>query len=95
MTKGMSMKLTVLYEKDGRIVSLSRQSMRTGADDSGIPPLRSGVEPAKGQRVAVIELDPAWCDRPLRDIHEQCTVVQNVRGPRLKEGAKRQDRQKR
>lgn len=69
------MKLVVLYEEDGRIVSLSRVATRTQRDERGIPPLRSGAEPGEGQRMAIVDVDPAWGDRPLAEIHQQFVVV--------------------
>jgi hypothetical protein len=67
-------KITVLYRDDGRIVSLAKTLMTT-RDDSGVPALRMGVEPGKGQRVATIDLDQEWQHRSLDEIHEQCVVV--------------------
>jgi hypothetical protein len=82
-------KVKVLYGADGRIVSLSRLEQAHAAD-AAIPALRSGVEPAEGQRVAIIELDPAWHGRRLSDIHQRCTVIHDVHGARLKEHVERQ-----
>lgn len=66
--------LTVLYRDDGRIVSLSRvAAQRAGGD--GVPMMRSGVEPGEGQKIAVVEMDRAWRDRPLADIHRHFVVV--------------------
>jgi len=67
-------KLIVLYRQDGRIVALSRVPQTT-RDDAGIPTPRSGVEPGEGQRVAIVELEPAWQDRPLATIHKRFSVV--------------------
>jgi hypothetical protein len=86
----MPVKLKVLYGEDGRIVSLSRLGKQTGPDDATIPALRSGVEPAEGQRVAIVELDPAWHGRRLREIHQRFSIVHDVHGARLKEHAERQ-----
>ncbi len=77
------MKLTVLYRDDGRIVSLSPVGSQTQRDDRGIPPLRSGVAPGKGQRAAIVAVDPAWRDRPLAEIHEHFGVVQDGHEVRL------------
>lgn len=68
------MKLIVLYRDDGRIVALSR-APQSARDDAGIPTPRSGVEPGEGQRVAIVELEAAWKDRPLATIHQRCIVV--------------------
>lgn len=77
------MKLTVLYREDGRIVSLSRVGAPTQRDDKGIPPLRSGVAPGNGQRSAIVEVDSAWRDRPLTEIHQHFVVVQDGHEVRL------------
>jgi hypothetical protein len=69
-------KLIVLYREDGRIVALSQVPQATSAD-TGIPTPRSGVKPGDGQRVAIVELEPAWQDRPLESIHQYCTIVQD------------------
>ena len=84
------MKLIVLYGDEGRIVSLSRLGKHTDVDDATIPLLRSGVEPAEGQRVAIVELDPAWHGCRLGDIHQRFKVVHDVHGARLKEHTERQ-----
>ena len=72
--KGTPVKLTVLYREDGRIVSVSRVAADQDNDD-GVPMMRSGVEPGKGQKVAVVEIDRAWHDRPLADIHQHFVVA--------------------
>ena len=72
--KGTTVKLTVLYRDDGRIVSVSRAAAHQIHDD-GVPMTRSGVEPGKGQKVAVVEIDRAWHDRPLADIHQHFVVA--------------------
>jgi hypothetical protein len=78
------MQLTVLYrEEDGRIVSLSRVASPTSRDHRGIPPLRSGVAPGRGQRSAIIAVDPAWRDRPLAEILQHFVVVHDGREVRL------------
>jgi hypothetical protein len=78
------MKLIVLYRDDGRIVSLSRVAARTRTHDRGVPPLRSGVAPGDGQRSAIVEIDDAWNDRPLAEIHEHFTVVRDGDEVRLR-----------
>lgn len=82
------MQLIVVYRADGRIVALSRiaQPVR---DEAGIPTPRSGVEPGEGQRVAIVELEPAWHDRPLADIQQRCTIVHDGDQVRLHEHGER------
>jgi hypothetical protein len=77
-------KLIVLYRDDGRIVALSRVA-EGERDDAGVPVPRSGVVAGAGQRVAVVELEPAWGDRSLASIHERCTVVREGDRIRLHE----------
>jgi hypothetical protein len=81
---GTTVKLTVLYREDGRIVSVSRVAKRQAHDD-GVPMMRSGVEPGQGQKVAVVEIDRAWHDRPLADIHQHFVVAQKGGNPTLRE----------
>jgi hypothetical protein len=78
-------KLTVLYREDGRIVSLSRMGEHMERDDKGVPPLRSAVAARDGQRVAIVDLDPAWHDRPLSEIHQHFVVEHDGQAIRLKE----------
>jgi hypothetical protein len=68
------MQLIVLYREDGRIVALSRMAP-TVPDEAGVPTPRSGAEPSEDQRVAFVEIKPAWHDRPLADIQQHCTIV--------------------
>ena len=82
------MKLIVLYREDGRIVALSRIA-QTVRDEAGIPTPRSGVEPGEGQRVAIVELEPAWHDRPLADIQQHGTIVHDGDRVRLHERGER------
>lgn len=82
------MKLTVLYRPDGRIIALSRVPQST-RDEAGIPTPRSGVAPGEGQRVAIVELEPGWQDRPLTTIHQRCTVVQDGDQVRLRDRGER------
>ena len=79
------MNLIVLYREDGRIVSLSKTSSPRQQDADGIPSLSSSVEPGKGQRVAILDLDPSWHGRPLEDIHEHFVVARKGDTARLKE----------
>ena len=78
------MQLIVLYREDGRIVALSRVA-RPGRDEAGVPTPRSGAAPGEGQRLAVVELEPAWHDRPLADIQQHCTLVHEGDRVRLQE----------
>lgn len=82
------MKLIVLYREDGRIVALSRMP-ETTRDDDGIPTPRSGVEPGEGQRVAIVELEPAWQDRSLAAIHQGCAILHDGDRVRLHERGER------
>jgi hypothetical protein len=78
------MKLIVLYRQDGRIVALSRVP-EAARDDAGVPMPRSGVAPGPGQHAAIVELEPAWHDRPLAEIHRRCTVVREGDRVRLRD----------
>ena len=82
------MRLIVLYREDGRIVSLSRTEDRTGPDDQGVPPLRHAVAPLDGQRSAIVDVDPAWGDLPLSEIHQRFVVVHKGREIRLRQRAR-------
>jgi hypothetical protein len=86
--KEISVRLIVLYREDGRIIALSRVPQTT-RDDVGIPIPRSGVAPGEGQRVAIVELEPPWQDRPLATIYRQCTIVHDGDRVRLHERDKR------
>jgi hypothetical protein len=79
-------KIKVLYEDGGRIVSLSRVPEPDPGD--GIAPApRSGVEPSEGQHVAIVSLDPALHDRRLSDIHQRFILVHEGHGVRLQQRA--------
>jgi hypothetical protein len=78
------MQLIVLYREDGRIVALSRVAP-TARDEAGILTPRSGVEADEGQRVAIVDLEPVWHDRPLADIQQHCTIVHDGDRVRLHE----------
>ena len=67
------MKLIVLYREDGSIVALSREP-ELAQDELGISVPRSGVEPAKGQRVVTIEVDDRWKERSPVEILERFVV---------------------
>ena len=83
------MRLSVLYSTDGRIVSIMRSAATDAPEDSGIPSPEIAVEPAEGQRVVVVDVDPAWDRRPLAEFHQAFTVVDGAEGPylRLREAA--------
>jgi hypothetical protein len=74
-------KLLVLYGQEGRIVSLRR----VRGDEAAGPaaPLRSGVEPDQGQRLAEISLDAPFHHWSLKDLHEQFSVGEEDGRPRL------------
>jgi hypothetical protein len=84
------MQLIVLYKEDGRIVALSRVA-QTDRDESGVPTPRSGAEPEEGQRVALVEVDPAWHERPIADILQRCAVVHEGDRVRLQERGEQAD----
>ncbi|MGB7963818.1 MAG: hypothetical protein WCF12_12805 [Propionicimonas sp.] len=76
------MKLTVLYQADGLIVSLLRLAAAVSGEDGPRPP-QIAIEPGAGQRVAIVEVDAAWDQRPLADIHRAFVVVEDSEGVRL------------
>ena len=78
------MRLSVLYSTDGRIVSIMRSATADTLDVSGIPSPDIAIEPAEGERVAVVDIDPAWDRRPLAEIHQAFTVVDGANGPYLR-----------
>ena len=78
------MQLNVLYREDGRIVALSRVA-HAGRDAAGVPPPNSGVAPGDGQRGAVVDLEPAWQERPLAELLQHCVVVHEGDRVRLRE----------
>ncbi len=75
------MMLTVLYQADGLIVSLMRLAPAPG--EAGPRPPQLAVEPGPGQRVAIVEVDAAWDERPLADIHRAFVVAEDSEGVRL------------
>lgn len=79
-------KLLVLYGEQGSIVSLRR--VRTEGDAGPAAPMRSGVEPGNGQRVAEITLDAPFHSWPLKDLHEQFSVSVKEGQPQLIHRAK-------
>ena len=89
------MKLRVLYTDGGVIVSLARMPEKSDADGpaGGAEPDPQGpriaARPGRGRRVAVVEVDPAWEERPLTALHASHTVVDGPRGARLKPTASR------
>ena len=82
----LPVKLLVVYGDHGRIVSMAR--LRPDSDGGATPPMRSGVEPGNGQRVALIALDEAFDGWLLKDIHERCSVIAEDGHPRLVQRAR-------
>jgi hypothetical protein len=82
-------RLSVLYSPDGRIVSMMRSPATDTQDVSGMPSPEIAVEPAEGERVALLDVDSSWDRRPLAEIHQAFTVVDGADGPylRLREAA--------
>jgi len=78
------MRLSVLYTTDGRILSLARAAETDTRDASGMPSPRIAVEPAEGERVAVVDVDSAWDRRPLAEIHQAFTIADGADGPYLR-----------
>jgi hypothetical protein len=77
-------KLKVLIADDGHIVSLSwlREPSEQAA---GKAPLLSGVEPGKGQRAAIVDVDPALHGLSLSEIHRRFSVAEHGQAVRLVE----------
>jgi hypothetical protein len=59
-----------------------------GVDTAGLREAQAR-EPGAGQRVAIVELEPAWHDRPLADLQQHCTVVHDGERVRLHEREER------
>jgi hypothetical protein len=81
------MRVKVLYDTTGQIISLSLIDHNTNGSDSAdatLPAMRSGVEAAEGERVAVLDLPEAWHRRRLSDIHRAFIVVQDGEGAQLR-----------
>ena len=79
------MKLKVLYREDGQIVSLSWLREQGTSDDARVPAMRSGVEPGKGPRAAIIDVDPSLHGHRMSDIHQRFTVAEHSERVRLVE----------
>ncbi len=79
--KNLPVKLLVLYGEQGSIVSLRR--VRSDEDAGPAAPMRSGVEPGTGQRLAEITLDAPFHRWPLKDLHEQFSVSEEHGRPQL------------
>jgi hypothetical protein len=82
-------KLRVLYAEDGHIVSLCWVRDGAGQDDAASPAppghrpeLRCGIEPGKGQRVALVDVDASWHDCRLSELHQRFTVADHGQGAR-------------
>jgi hypothetical protein len=78
------MRLSVHYSTDGHIVSIMRSAATDTPDASGTPSPKITVEPAKGERVAFVDVDSAWDQRPLAEIHQGFTVLEGVDGAHLR-----------
>jgi hypothetical protein len=78
------MRLSVLYSSDGRIVAIMRSAASDTPDVPEMPSPKIAVEPAEGDRVALVDLDSAWDRRPLAEIHQAFTVVDGGNGPYLR-----------
>ena len=78
------MRLRVLFTTDGCIVSLVRFAATDTRDASGRPSPQIVVEPAEGERVAVVEVDPDWDRRLLAEIHQAFRIADGPDGPYLR-----------
>lgn len=78
------MRLRVLYASDGHIVSLARSEVsNTEGPGQGAPQI--AVQPSEDQRVAIVDVAPAWNQRSLADIHQAFTVMEGPEGAYLLE----------
>ena len=77
------MRLRVLFATDGGIVSLVRFAAADTQDVSGRPSPQIAVEPAEGDRVAIVDVEPAWDRRRLAEIHQAFRVADGPDGPSL------------
>lgn len=78
------MRLSVLYATDGSIVSMMRFAEANTPDVSGVQRPQIAVQPARGERVAIVDVDPAWDRRLLVEIHQAFTVADGADGPYLR-----------
>ena len=78
------MRLSVLYSTDGRIVAVMRSTATDTPDASDVPSPVIAVKPAQGERVAFVDVDPAWERRPLDELHQAFTVADGADGPYLR-----------
>jgi hypothetical protein len=78
------MRLSVLYSTDGRIVAVMRSPAADTLDASDVPSPVLTVRPAEGERMAFVDVDPAWDRRPLAELHQAFTVVDGADGPSLR-----------
>jgi hypothetical protein len=78
------MRLSVLYSTDGRVVAVMRSTAADTLDASDVPSPVITVKPAEGERVAFVDVDPAWDRRPLAELHEAFTVADGADGPYLR-----------
>ena len=77
------MRLSVHYSTDGHIVSIMRSAATDTRDVPATTSPEITIEPAQGERVAVVDVDSAWDRRPLAEIHQAFTVVDGANGPSL------------
>jgi hypothetical protein len=77
------MRVSVLYSTDGHIVSVMRSAAADTRGASDAPPPETALKPAAGERVAFVEVDPAWGRRPIAEIHQAFTVADGPDGPYL------------
>ena len=77
------MQLSVLYRPDGSILSVMRPAATETSDAAGAGPPQVTMGTSDGQRMATVELDPAWERRPLAEIHEAFIVVEGTADPHL------------
>lgn len=78
------MRVSVLYSTDGHIVSVMRSTPVDSRDAADAPSLETAVKPAQGERVAFLDVDPAWDRRPLAELHQALTVADGADGPHLR-----------
>ncbi len=76
------MRLSILYAADGSILAAARAAAARSAETpAGVPEVT--LRPGEGQRLALLEVDPAWEQRPLAELHAAFSVVEGSEGARL------------